>query len=315
MRYWNSPSTFHIQNTKYIPTSMNMNQERVKEIFQTAFSISNKLSIKLVQRYPFIEKKFTDYINRLGQEIYINRKVFYNQSLAFKYLIDYMKLNHSDDLKDLKMMKIFLFWRFPSLNYALKYISLGFEKMKPLHRFSILMLENARKSAILFYMSELIQSIRTNTCNYVEKYILKISKHSSMIAHQLLWSLEVEEIGIKIINLVGPKSHFRFLPENFNENVFKISELIRHTILKNFGPMERKFWLDVSSQFNTITEISGKFLHLDENPKIDLKMTKIEKTDYVRKELAKLPNKISYYLLIIVPTFIYQQIQIPKYLI
>ena len=77
MRYWNSPSTFHIQNTKYIPTSMNMNQERVKEIFQTAFSISNKLSIKLVQRYPFIEKKFTDYINRLGQEIYINRKVFY----------------------------------------------------------------------------------------------------------------------------------------------------------------------------------------------------------------------------------------------
>ena len=79
--------------------------------------------------------------------------------------------------------------------------------------------------------------------------------------------------------------------------------------------MERKFWLDVSSQFNTITEISGKFLHLDENPKIDLKMTKIEKTDYVRKELAKLPNKFSYYLLIIVPTFIYQQIQIPKYLI
>ena len=196
MRYWNSPSTFHIQNKKFIPTSTNLKQERVKEIFQTAFSISNKLSIKLVQRYPFIEKKFTDYINRLGEEIYKNRKLFYNQSLAFKYLVDYMKINHLNELTDLSMMKVFLFWRFPSLNFALKYISLGYDKIKALHRYSILMLDNARKSAILFYMSELIQSIRTNTSNFVEKYILKISKQSSMIAHQFLWSLEVEEIGM-----------------------------------------------------------------------------------------------------------------------
>jgi len=195
MRYWNSPSTFHIQNTKFIPTSTNFKQERVKEIFQSAFSISNKLSIKLVQRYPFIEKKFIDYIDILGEEIYKNRKLFYNQNLAFKYLVDYMKKNKLNELSDLSMMKVFLFWRFPSLNFALKYISLGYDKIKALHRYSILMLDNARKSAVLFYMSELIQSIRTNTYNFVEKYIIKICKQSPMIAHQFVWTLEVEENG------------------------------------------------------------------------------------------------------------------------
>jgi hypothetical protein len=69
--------------------------------------------------------------------------------------------------------------------------------------------------------------------------------------------------------------------------------MMRHTILKNFGPMERKLWFDVSSQFNKITEISGKFLHREENPNLSLEMTKIEKTDYVRKELAKLPKRLS----------------------
>ena len=167
----------------------------MKEIFQTAFSISNKLSIKLVQRYPFIEKKFSDYTDHLGKVIYTNRKLFYNQSLAFKYFVDYMKNNNLSELTDFSMMKVFLFWKFPSLNFALKYISLAYDKMKGLHKYAILMLENARKSAILFYMSELIQSIRTNTNNFVEKYIIKICKQSTMIAHQFLWSLEVEEIG------------------------------------------------------------------------------------------------------------------------
>ena len=77
--------------------------------------------------------------------------------------------------------------------------------------------------------------------------------------------------------------------------------------------MERKFWLDVSSQFNKITEVSGKFLHIDENPKLDLKMSKVEKTDFVRKELAKLPKRLSYFYLNLDPICTYQQIQILKY--
>jgi hypothetical protein len=70
LRYWNSPSTFHSQKKKYTPSSSKLKEEKVKDIFETAFSISNKLSIKLVQRYPWIERKFGFYINELGRMIY-----------------------------------------------------------------------------------------------------------------------------------------------------------------------------------------------------------------------------------------------------
>lgn len=70
LRYWNSPSTFHNLNKKYTPSSSKLKEEKVKDIFETAFSISNKLSIKLVQRYPWIERKFSAYIDELGRMIY-----------------------------------------------------------------------------------------------------------------------------------------------------------------------------------------------------------------------------------------------------
>jgi hypothetical protein len=112
-----------------------------------------------------------------------------------KYLIDYIYRNNLKDLDDLQMMKDFLFWKIPTLNYALRYIYLKYSKMQGLHKFCIYMLEKASNVAIIFYLPQLLQGIRTNTKNEVEKYILNKSKNSSTIAHQFLWSLEVEEIS------------------------------------------------------------------------------------------------------------------------
>ena len=44
--------------------------EKMLEVFNSAFSVSHKLSIKLVQRYPWIEKKFSVYVEDLGKIIY-----------------------------------------------------------------------------------------------------------------------------------------------------------------------------------------------------------------------------------------------------
>lgn len=85
----------------------------------------------------------------------------------------------------------------------------------------------------------------------------------------------------------------RFLPKNFNENVYSIAKILRMKILKNFNPMERKFWFDENSTFSRITEVSSRFLHLDDNQGLSLKMSKEEKTDFVRGELMKLPKKMA----------------------
>jgi phosphatidylinositol 4-kinase len=93
------------------------------------------------------------------------------------------------------MMKHLLLWKFPSLNIALKYIFIDYNNKFGLHRFCTFMLEKAKNSAVIFYMPQLIQSTRTSTKNEVEKYIIKKCKVSSRVAHQFLWSLEVEHIS------------------------------------------------------------------------------------------------------------------------
>jgi len=202
-----------------------------------------------------------------------------------KYLIDYIFDNKLNDLNDLSMMKHFILWKYPSLNFALKYISYKYSGLKCLHKYCMNMLENAKNTAIIFYMPQLIQSFRTQTDNNVEKFIIKKSKESSRVAHQFLWSLEVEEV-------MGPKAKHRFLPKHFVDKVYETAKIIRLKILKNFNPMQRKFFYDENLLFSNINEISAKFLHLDENPHLSLKMEKSEKTKFVRDELQKLPKKI-----------------------
>jgi hypothetical protein len=186
-------------------------------------------------------------------------------------------------------MKHFILWKYPSLNFALKYISYHYSELNGLHQFCINMLENAKNTAIIFYMPQLIQAFRTDTSDIVEKFIIKKSKESSLIAHQFLWSLEVEEV-------MGPTVKHRFLQKNFEDKVFETAKIVRLKILKNLSPMQRKFWNDENSIFSNINEISAKFLHLDENPQINLKMTKQEKTKFVREELEKLPKRIPAYI-------------------
>ena len=154
-----------------------------------------------------------------------------------------------------------------------------------LHKFAMLMLENAKKNAVIFYLPELIQSTRTDTRGLVEKYIINKCEESTMIAHQFIWSLEVEEKMTMHEN--------RFLPKHFNERVYEIAGNLLKIILKNLNPMQRKLWVDEDSYFKKITDVSGKFIHLDENPTLSLAMDKREKSEFVKSQLELFSKKIS----------------------
>lgn len=285
LRYWNNPSTSH-KNTR------DFSEDKIKRIFDSIFKFSNKLCLKLIQRFPWINNKFPVYVNKFGEYIYNNKSKFYHQPLALKVLIDYIVSNNKKDLEDINIMKSLIFWKFPSLNYALKFISLNYTGMIGLHKYCVHMMNHAMTTAIIFYLPQLINSLRTNTNFQVEKFILKKSKRSAKIAHQFLWALEVEEV-------MAPKTNKRYLPKGYVEvlpsNV--ISQILKVKILKNFNVMQRKFWYDENDIFGKICEVSGCFLHIEgEYSHLNLKMTKQEKTEFVRNELAKIPGKIQPYI-------------------
>ena len=286
LRYWNNAALSH-KNTGSV-----FNDDKIKKIFTSIFNVNYKLCIKLVQRFPWINKKFASNINKFGEHIYNNKKYFYNQPLALNLFIQYIISDKRNDLHNIKIMKSLIFWKFPSLNYALKYISLTYNKMIGLHKYCVHMMEHAITKAIIFYLPQLIQSLRTDTDYQVAKFILSKCKCSQKIGHQFLWALKVEE-------QMAPKTTKRYLPKGYQEQQKseELSQILRVKILKNLNIMQRKFWLDEDDIFGRICEVSGHFLHNEGQYKhLNLKMTKDEKTSFVRSELKKIDGKIQPYI-------------------
>ena len=62
--------------------------DKIKRIFDSIFKFSNKLCLKLIQRFPWINNKFPVYVNKFGEYIYNNKSKFYqnknNYCIIFK---------------------------------------------------------------------------------------------------------------------------------------------------------------------------------------------------------------------------------------
>ena len=286
LRYWNNAALSH-KNTGSV-----FSEDKIKKIFNTVFNVNNKLCIKLIQRFPWINKKFSNNLIKFGEFIYNHRKEFFNLPFALTLLIQYIISSNKPDLNRIDIMKSLIFWKFPSLNYALKYISLTYTKMTGLHKYCVHMMDHAITKAIIFYLPQLIQSFRTDTNYQVERFILRKCKNSQKIGHQFLWALEVEQY-------IGPKAIKRYLPKNYEERMSsdEISKILLVKILKNLNIMQRKFWYDENDIFGKVCEISGCFLHnVGEYSHLNLRMSKEQKTDFVRKELEKIDGKIQPYI-------------------
>ena len=250
------------------------------------------MSIKLSQRFPWIQKKYPRLITSLGERIYSNKKEFYNEPGALNILIDYIIDTNKKDLKKGGIMKHLICWKLPLLNFSLQYISLKYDDYYYLHKFCIHILNHSSTTAIIFYLPQLIQSLRTVTHFQVPYFILKKCKESSMITHQFLWALKVEEI-------MAPKIKKRYLPKNYIEKIksSEISKILRYKIIKNLNYIQRKFWYEEDKIFSDINEVSACFLHPEGNySHLKLSMTKEEKTSFVREELTKLQGKILPYI-------------------
>ena len=286
LKYWNNPSASHTSSMT------GHDEEKRKKILTNIFTYSDKLSIKLIQRFPWIEKKYPSLITSLGEKILSNKKEFYNEPYALNIMIKYIIDSKKRDLQNGGIMKHFICWKFPLLNFSLQYISLEYDDYYYLHKFCIHILNHSSTTAIIFYLPQLIQSLRTETHFQVPEFILKKCKESAMITHQFLWALKVEEV-------MAPQIKKRYLPKNYIEkiNSSEISRILRYKIMKNLNYIQRKFWYEEDKIFSDVNEVSACFLHPEgDYSHLNLKMTKEEKTDFVRGELAKLQGKILPYI-------------------
>lgn len=182
LRYWNTPFIKH----KFTFSKIT-NQE---EIFISSFDVNINLPIKLVQRFPWIEKKYPRYMKLLLQLIEKFWKEVKEIPEALNYYI--CKINPNKLKKNYLIKELFL-WKSSHIHKGLNYLSLQYNDNYNLHKIAIRLLNRASKKSIIFYLPQLLQSLRTKTNHEIEKFLLEKCNESTMIAHQLIWLLQVEQ--------------------------------------------------------------------------------------------------------------------------
>ncbi|XP_064651813.1 phosphatidylinositol 4-kinase alpha-like isoform X3 [Lineus longissimus] len=130
---------------------------------------------------------------------------------------------------------------------ALSYFSRQYPPHPLTAQYAVKVLRSYPPDALLFYIPQLVQSIRYDTMGYMTEFILYIARESQLLAHQIIWNMKTnkfrdeegahmdEEIGEQIQNLMvqikeslaGPAKNFYEREFDFFEKITAISGEIK----------------------------------------------------------------------------------------
>uniref|UniRef100_A0A0N4ZV71 1-phosphatidylinositol 4-kinase n=1 Tax=Parastrongyloides trichosuri TaxID=131310 RepID=A0A0N4ZV71_PARTI len=156
-------------------------------------------------------------------------------------------------------------------------LSLLTPRLFPTHsitvQYAIRVLKGYPPNVLLLYIPQIVQAIRHDTMGYVQEFLIWLTGHSQLLAHQLLWNMQAniyqdEEGEIKDPVLYEPLSN------------------ITNKILTNLEGEARSFYTAEFTLFNKITRISGAIKGFRKGP---------ERKEACLNELAKVKlDTISY---------------------
>ena len=138
---------------------------------------------------------------------------------------------------------------------------------------------------VVFYLEQIIQSLRNDSFGLLYDFLLKSSHFSILLSHQLIWLCQAELGEVKDTGKPLEMTPFRVLCQSLLD-----------TIIANFTPAERSYYRDEVGFFEQVTAISGILKPLP---------TKQERKAKIKAELEKIELKKGLYL----PTNPHLQVQ------
>ncbi|CAH0382113.1 unnamed protein product [Bemisia tabaci] len=240
---WLNPlcrSEISIQGEDVIATWKNkpVSDKTLREVTRLAWDISPSLAVFLPARL----KNSESIIKEVSRLVRLNPTAVCHIPHALQYLVTTeMLLNDAPELTHM------LTWAHVSPVQALSYFSRQYPPHPITAQYAVRVLSSYPPDAVLFYIPQLVQTLRHDTMGYIIEFIKSIAKRSPVVGHQLIWNMKTnmyldEEMQLKdltlydtldsLINAItdslsGPAKDFYEREFSFFDQITEISGLIR----------------------------------------------------------------------------------------
>ena len=121
-------------------------------------------------------------------------------------------------------------------------------------QYAVRVLSSYPEDAVLFYIQQLVQCTRWDDLGYVKEFIKKISVKSNLVAHQLIWNMEVNMYKDEEGLIKDPEMYDHLLP-------------LKKAIVEGFDEKANNFYQREFEFFREITAVSGKIKDFEKGQK------------------------------------------------
>lgn len=137
--------------------------------------------------------------------------------------------------------------------HALSYFSRQFPHHPISAQYAVRTLESYPADVMLFYIPQLVQSLRHDTMGYVNEFIKNLAKRSQVVAHQLMWNMYTN----------------MYMDEDKQEKdsiLYDALEALVKSIVSALSGSAKQFYEREFNFFEKITNISGEIRPYPKGP-------------------------------------------------
>uniref|UniRef100_A0ABD2XIX4 1-phosphatidylinositol 4-kinase n=1 Tax=Trichogramma kaykai TaxID=54128 RepID=A0ABD2XIX4_9HYME len=210
--------------------------DKWRDYTRLAWEISPALSVYL----PVRLKNTEIIINEVCRLVQLQPIYVRHIPDALQYLVTTDTL-----LNDSSKLVFMLTWTEVSPIHALAYFSRQFPHHPISAQYSVNVLESYSAEVLLFYIPQLVQSVRHDFMGYVTELLKMIAKRSQIVAHQLIWNMHTNMYMDEDKQVKDP-------------NLYDQLDTIVKNILNNLSGTAKIFYEKEFEFFEKITNISGE---------------------------------------------------------
>ncbi|KAG8200239.1 hypothetical protein JTE90_025015 [Oedothorax gibbosus] len=224
--------------------SQPMTEKTWKETARLAWEISPALAVFLPCRFNNSEAL----ANEVSRLVQCNPSSVSHIAEALQYLATSESI-----INDSSELTYMLTWATVPPIKALAYFSRQFPRHPVTAQYAVRVLSSFPSDVILFYIPQLIQSVRHDSMGYVTEFIKTACKKSQLLAHQVIWNINTN----------------MYIDEESTQQdpvMYEPLETIREHIINSLSGPAKLFYEREFDFFTKITDISGEIRPYPKGP-------------------------------------------------